>query len=60
MGTVVGSYATVASLLDQAATVPGTKGLMLTFDDFIAGIDTFGRHIQPLMASRADRLSVAA
>jgi pyrimidine oxygenase len=60
MGTVVGSYATVARLLDQAATVPGTKGLMLTFDDFIAGIDTFGRHIQPLMASRADRLRVAA
>jgi pyrimidine oxygenase len=60
MGTVVGSYATVASLLDQAATVPGTKGLMLTFDDFIAGIETFGRHIQPLMVSRADRVGVAA
>ncbi|MGJ4889420.1 pyrimidine utilization protein A [Bradyrhizobium sp. HKCCYLRH3099] len=60
MGTIVGSYATVAKLLDEAATVPGTKGLMLTFDDFIAGIDTFGQHIQPLMQSRKDRLARAA
>ena len=37
MGTLVGSYATVAALLDELATVPGVKGIMLTFDDFIAG-----------------------
>jgi pyrimidine oxygenase len=60
MGTVVGSYATVAKLLDEAAKVPATKGLMLTFDDFIEGIDTFGKHIQPLMQSRADKLKLAA
>jgi|GraSoiStandDraft_40_1057318.scaffolds.fasta_scaffold99561_2 alkanesulfonate monooxygenase SsuD/methylene tetrahydromethanopterin reductase-like flavin-dependent oxidoreductase (luciferase family) len=60
MGTIVGSFATVAKLLDEAATVPGTKGLMLTFDDFVEGIETFGKHIQPLMASRASRLKSAA
>jgi pyrimidine oxygenase len=53
MGTIVGSYATCARLLDQAATVPGTKGLMLTFDDFLIGIEQFGQHIQPLMNCRA-------
>ncbi|GAN77429.1 pyrimidine utilization protein A [Acidisphaera rubrifaciens] len=53
MGTLVGSYETVARLLDEAAAVPGTKGLMLTFDDFIAGMDAFGTRIQPLMTCRA-------
>ena len=52
MGTLVGSYATVARLMDEAAAVPGTKGIMLTFDDFVEGITAFGEHIQPLMASR--------
>jgi pyrimidine oxygenase len=52
MGTLVGSYANVARLLDEAASVPGTKGLMLTFDDFVIGMEQFGRRIQPLMASR--------
>ena len=60
MGTLVGSYATVARLMDEAATVPGTKGLMLTFDDFVEGVETFGQHIQPLMQSRAARLNAAA
>ena len=60
MGTLVGSYASVARLLDEAARVPGTKGLMLTFDDFIVGIEQFGRYIQPLMRTRADRLMAAA
>lgn len=60
MGTLVGSYATVARLLDEAATVPGTKGIMLTFDDFVAGIEAFGKYIQPKMMCRADKLAVAA
>jgi pyrimidine oxygenase len=55
MGTIVGSYASVARMLDEAAAVPGTKGLMLTFDDFIIGMDQFGRHIQPLMKSRVGK-----
>ena len=60
MGTLVGSYASVARMLDECATVPGTKGIMLTFDDFLAGMDQFGRHIQPLMKCRSDRLAQAA
>lgn len=53
MGTLVGSYATVAALLDELAAVPGVAGIMLTFDDFLAGMDQFGTRIQPLMACRA-------
>jgi pyrimidine oxygenase len=53
MGTLVGSYATIARLLDEAATVPGTKGIMLTFDDFLIGMEQFGQRIQPLMLTRS-------
>jgi pyrimidine oxygenase len=52
MGTLVGSYAKVARMLDEVASVPGTKGIMLTFDDFVVGMDRFGQRIQPLMDSR--------
>lgn len=51
-GLLIGSYATVARLLDELAAVPGLGGVMLTFDDFLTGLDAFGRHIQPLMPSR--------
>ena len=53
MGTLVGSYATVARILDEAAAVDGVKGIMLTFDDFLVGMDAFGQKIQPLMDSRS-------
>jgi pyrimidine oxygenase len=53
MGTVVGSYATVAKMLDELDTVEGLAGVMLTFDDFIIGMENFGQRIQPLMASRS-------
>ena len=53
MATLVGSYANVARMLDEAAAVPGTKGIMLTFDDFIVGMEKFGERIQPLMQSRS-------
>jgi len=53
MGTLVGSYANVARMLDDVATVPGTEGVLLTFDDFVAGVENFGTRIQPLMKSRA-------
>ncbi|WP_337269514.1 pyrimidine utilization protein A [Oryzifoliimicrobium ureilyticus] len=59
MGTLVGSYAKVAAMLDEAASVEGTKGIMLTFDDFLVGLDQFGQRIQPLMASR-NRVQIAA
>jgi pyrimidine oxygenase len=47
-------------MLDEAAGVPGTKGIMLTFDDFLIGMEQFGQRIQPLMATRSDRLSQVA
>ena len=59
MGTLVGSYATVAAMLDEAATVAGTKGIMLVFDDFLAGMDAFGSRIQPLMKCR-EKITAAA
>ena len=54
MGTLVGSYANVAKMLDEVAELPGVGGVMLTFDDFIEGTETFGAKIQPLMTSRKD------
>jgi pyrimidine oxygenase len=55
MGTIVGSFATAARLLDEVAAMPGVAGIMLTFDDFLVGLDMFGGRIQPLMACRAGR-----
>ncbi|KKY25894.1 putative luciferase-like monooxygenase [Phaeomoniella chlamydospora] len=52
MGTLTGSYEKVAGLLDEISEVKGTKGIMLTFDDFLEGLDKFGKKIQPLMKSR--------
>ncbi len=52
MGTLVGSYETVAKMLDEVAELDGIKGIMLTFDDFLQGIENFGTRIQPLMKSR--------
>lgn len=52
MGTLVGSYENVARMLDEMATVPGTGGVLLTFDDFLEGVENFGTRIQPLMKSR--------
>ncbi len=53
IGKIIGSYASVAGMLDQLATIEGIAGIMLTFDDFLVGIEQFGQRIQPLMASRA-------
>lgn len=60
MGTLVGSYEKVASMLDEIAEVKGTDGILLTFDDFIQGVEDFGNRIQPLMKSRIDVDSVVA
>jgi pyrimidine oxygenase len=56
MGTLVGSYESVARMLDEMAEVPNTGGVLLTFDDFLEGLEAFGTHIQPLMMSRTDIL----
>ncbi|KAF2501698.1 putative pyrimidine monooxygenase ruta [Lophium mytilinum] len=52
-GTLVGSYESIARMLDEIAEVEYVKGVMLTFDDFLVGIDQFGKYIQPLMKSRS-------
>jgi len=52
-GVLIGSYANVAAMLDKVAEVPGVQGVMLTFDDFLIGMDQFGQRIQPLMKSRS-------
>ena len=49
---LIGSYATVARLLDEMAEIEGVAGVMLTFDDFVIGVEQFGQRIQPLMKSR--------
>ena len=47
-----GAYASVARMLDELAAVPGVEGAMLTFDDFVHGMEMFGERIQPLMKYR--------
>jgi pyrimidine oxygenase len=49
---LIGSYATVARLLDEMAAMPGMEGAMLSFDDFRLGVEQFGQRIQPQMRSR--------
>jgi pyrimidine oxygenase len=51
-GVLVGSYAKVARMLDELAEVPGVRGVMMTFDDFVVGMEQFGTRIMPLMRSR--------
>jgi pyrimidine oxygenase len=50
---LIGSYQSVARMLDEIAQIPDLKGVMLTFDDFIVGMEQFGEQIQPRMKSRA-------
>lgn len=52
MGTIVGSFENVAKMLDEISTIEGTEGILLTFDDFIQGVEDFGQRIQPLMTCR--------
>ncbi|MBS0518825.1 MAG: pyrimidine utilization protein A [Proteobacteria bacterium] len=56
---LIGSYASVARMLDEMAEIDGLAGVMLTFDDFVIGIEQFGQRIQPLMRSRR-KLAAAA
>jgi pyrimidine oxygenase len=58
-GVLVGSYASIARMLDEMAAVPGVRGAMLTFDDFVIGMEQFGTRIQPLMQCRRN-LQLAA
>ncbi|WP_431267922.1 pyrimidine utilization protein A [Dankookia sp. P2] len=56
---LIGSYETVARLLDECAEIPGLQGVMLTFDEFVSGVENSGTRIQPMMRSRAN-LGIAA
>jgi pyrimidine oxygenase len=58
-GVLVGSYVSVARMLDELAEVPGVRGVMLTFDDFVIGMEQFGTRIMPLMRSR-NEIKIAA
>src|SRR5262245_44008663 len=52
IGKVVGSHATVAQRLDTLAAIEGLTGVMCIFDDFVPGIEDFGRHVLPLLHCR--------
>lgn len=39
-------------MLDQISEIKGTEGILLTFDDFVQGVEDFGQRIQPLMKCR--------
>ena len=58
-GVLVGSYASVARMLDELAAVPGVSGVMLTFDDFVIGMEQFGTRILPLMRCRNEIMAAA-
>jgi pyrimidine oxygenase len=58
-GVLVGSYAHIASMLDEMAVVPGVEGVMMTFDDFVIGMEQFGTRIQPLMRCRETLVQAA-
>src|SRR6266478_443199 len=58
-GVLVGSYASVARMLDEMSTVPGVRGVMMTFDDFVSGMEQFGTHIMPLMRCLENRRNAA-
>ena len=51
LGTLVGSYANVAAMLDEVADPPGCGGVLPT-SGVVVGVDVFGRHIQPLIRFR--------
>jgi pyrimidine oxygenase len=49
---LIGSHGSVAKMLDQISQIPGLSGVILTFDDFLLGIEQFGWEIQPKMECR--------
>ena len=51
-GVLCGSYAKIAEMLDELSEVPGVDGVMMTFDDFVIGMEQFGTRIMPLLRCR--------
>ncbi|MBR0655928.1 pyrimidine utilization protein A [Plastoroseomonas arctica] len=56
---LIGSYETIATHMDMLAETPGLRGVMLTFDDYLIGMEQFGTRIQPLMKSRQHVMKAA-
>jgi pyrimidine oxygenase len=52
IGKVMGSHASVARQLDTLAAIDGLTGIMCIFDDFVLGIEDFGRNVVPLLHCR--------
>ncbi len=46
-------------MLDEAAAIEGTKGIMMIFDDWDKGMDDFRDYVQPKMECRKERLMAA-
>jgi pyrimidine oxygenase len=49
MRRIIASYAQCAAILDRIGAVPGTTGIMLIFPECVAGLQTFGERVLPLM-----------
>ncbi len=59
-GTFIGSYASVARMLDEVAAIPHSAGVMLILDDWIEGMENFGKRVLPLMKSRQQAAAMAS
>ncbi|MGJ8526678.1 Pyrimidine monooxygenase RutA [Halomonadaceae bacterium LMG 33818] len=51
MGTLIGSFEQVAAMLDEIDAMDGVAGVLLTFDDFVEGVENYGQRIYPKMKS---------
>jgi pyrimidine oxygenase len=49
IGAIVGSHATVADKLKEVDSMPGVKGVMCVFDDYVAATEDFGQKVMPLV-----------
>jgi pyrimidine oxygenase len=47
--SIVGSPETVASRLNELSEIDGVRGTLLMFDDFLEGVDVFGKRVMPLL-----------
>lgn len=46
-------------MLDEVSIVPGARGVMLTLDDLVIGMEQFGTRILPLMRCRHQHRAAA-
>jgi pyrimidine oxygenase len=54
---IVGSPQTVANFFNKLAEVDPNVGIMLTFDDFLEGIERFGKDVMPLLTYKPAALA---